>query len=219
MSEPNREERWLRTLQVAAFAAFAGFVAWAVLAFGKSGLYDLMLLSGSLQVLGKFVIFWGLNPKFSFGPFTIALYGILFDLGVSLILLTFSRRFESLPGIGKAIATARGKAREVLTTYPRLRRMAFWGVALFVFLPLPGSGAVGGTFAAILLGIPRASSCLAVGLGSAATGCLFAGVALVLREQGENLLKNPWLGLAGLAVFVLFLWFAYRQTAKVLKQE
>lgn len=215
----TNEQRGLRWVAAAVAGGLAVFVTWSAFASGKQGLTTLLIITGSLQIFGKSVIFSGLLPDFSFGPFTIALYALLFDLAISILLLGLSNRFEKLPVVGAAIAVARGKARAVLETYPRLRRMAFWGVALFVFLPLPASGAVTGTFAAILLGVPRLAALGAIGLGSVATGVLFAALAVLLREQGKQLLLNPWMGLAGLVAFVLFLWFAYRHAAKILKQE
>jgi uncharacterized membrane protein len=217
MPDPLREDRAFHVVAACTLGALGVYVAWVATTFGKSGLYALLWLVGTLPFVGKFLIFAGL-ANHPLGPIAIAVFSLLFDLLVAVILFAGLHRFERLPVAGAGITAARRRAHEVLERYPGLRRLAFWGVSLFVFLPLPASGAVGGSFAATLFGLSRASGVLGIGLGSGAIAVVFTAIAIGMGKEGEALLKNPWLGVAGLAVFALFGWLAYRRAKKILER-
>ncbi len=219
MLDDLRDDRDFRVLASCAIAAALAWGVWCGTTIGERGLIAAATLIGSLPFLGKFLIFTGLAATNPLKPIPIASLSLIFDFAIAVALSAGLSRFENLPLIGKGIASARTKAHEVLLRYPGLRRMAFWGVALFVFLPLPASGAVGGTFAGVLFGLPRTSRVIAITLGSAAVTVVFTTLALVMGNEAESLLKNPWLGVAGFVVFALFGWWAYHHAKKILQRQ
>lgn len=215
----ERERRTFVWTAMVVGIVFVAFVAGEAFLEGAVGLYALGGMALSFQIVGKFLIFGGLHPDSPFRPFEIATFSLLFDLAIAVVLATGIERLTRLPVVGPMLANARSKSHEVLIRYPGLKRTAFWGVALFVFLPLPASGAVSGTFATALLGLPRMQGIVAIGLGSAGVCYLFATLAVVLGEEGKTLLQNPWLLASGVLVFALFLWWAYKHCKKILERE
>jgi hypothetical protein len=110
------------------------------------------------------------------------------------------------------------RARAVQHEYPRLQRMAFVGVALFVFLPLPGTGAVGGMFAGQLIGLSRPMSVLAVALGTAGIAVLFSGLAVTLGAESQRMLQSPAFVIASALALALFVWAGWRLAKHKLRQ-
>jgi uncharacterized membrane protein len=215
----ERERRTFLWTALVVSLAFVAFVGGETFLEGTVGLYTLGGMAVSFQIVGKFLIFGGLHPDSPFRPFEIATFSLLFDLIIAVVLASGIERLTRLPVVGPMLASARAKSHEILVDYPGLKRTAFWGVALFVFLPLPASGAVSGTFATALLGLPRMQGIVAIGLGSAGVCYLFATLAVVLGEEGKTLLQNPWLLAGGVAVFLAFLWWAYKHCKRILERE
>lgn len=175
-------------------------------------------IGGIASVPGKYVIFFGLAPRAPMGPLGLALLCVPVDALVALGLALFLGPLGRLPWIGTRLRNVNLRARAVLADYPRLRRMAFVGVALFVFLPLPGTGAVGGIFAGQMIGLTRPMTVLAIALGTAAIAALFSSLALTLGAESEHMLKSPWFVLGCVLVFALFLWIAWRAAKHKLRQ-
>jgi len=173
---------------------------------------------GIASVPGKYVIFSGLTPRAPMGPGGLALLCVPVDSLLALGLALFLGPLQRLPWIGPALQSANLRARAVLADYPRLRRMALVGVALFVFLPLPGTGAVGGIFAGQMIGLSRPMSVLAIALGTTAIAALFSGLALTLGAESERILHSPWFVLGCVLAFTLFLWVAWRAAIRKLRQ-
>ena len=61
----------------------------------------------------------------------------------------------------------------------RVERAEFWGLVLFVAIPIPGTGAWTGSLIAALLGIERKQAFLAIALGA-----LGAGIIMTLASYG-----------------------------------
>ncbi len=74
---------------------------------------------------------------------------------------------QHAPWIGPRLARARVAAVRTLAVRPWIRRWATFGVAFFVFLPLPGSGSLGGSIVGRLVGLSRIRCFLAVGIAGA----------------------------------------------------
>ncbi|MCK4328136.1 MAG: small multi-drug export protein [Candidatus Diapherotrites archaeon] len=81
--------------------------------------------------------------------------------------------FESWTLSQKLLKRARRAAAPYVDQYGRI------GLALFVAVPLPGSGVYSGALAAYVLGVPRKSSMVGIGVGAALAGmlvtCISAG--------------------------------------------
>lgn len=179
-----------------------------------------LALAATFVFLSKLAIFGGNIPQTRFNPWELALVAWMIDLWVSCALLAGIAGFERLPVAGAALTEARERADRTLQRYPGLRRLAFWGIALLVFLPIPGSGAVTGTLVGRLVGLSRLASLLAVAGGAGVAVLAYAAIAVFLGAQWEALLRNPWVLLASMAALALLLRLAWlRVRAEVLSDS
>lgn len=225
---PVENERHFRWIALAAVIAFAGFGLWSWFLHGERGLIAIAALAVLVQITGKFAVFstfaqnvpiGGVEVAMPFGPFEIAAFAVIFDALIAVVLLSYMHRFEKLPVIGRSITGARMHAHATLERYPGLRRMAFWGVVVFVFSPLPASGAVTGGFASMLLGLTRRAAVLAIVLGAATTAYIYAALATLIGAQAQHLLTNPKTVVAVGVALVLLAWWAYRHVLRILREE
>ncbi|MFM7282098.1 MAG: small multi-drug export protein [Planctomycetia bacterium] len=159
---------------------------------------------------GKYVIFSGLSESSPMGPIGLALLCIAVDVIVASVLCLFLGPLGRLPKLGPALRRAHDGAQVMLAEYKKLARMAFLGVALFVFLPLPGTGAVGGVFAGQIVGLSRPRTVLAVGVGTGLQAALFATLALTLGASSEAILHNPMITILSALGLVIFLYAGWR---------
>jgi len=80
------------------------------------------------------------------------------------------------------------RARRKLTT--QVERFGFWGVAVFVGIPLPITGAWTGTLGAWVLGLSRWKTILAVLVGVAISGLIVSAVMLFGIEALDFIIKH-----------------------------
>ncbi len=172
----------------------------------------------SLLFLGKFVIFSGVRDNTP-SPWVLAIMVWLIDLILAFALLSGLESLERTPVFGRWLRRMRGKALAVITKYPGLERMAFFGVALFVMLPLAATGAVTGAFAARLTGLTRIAGVAAIALGSAGTATSFALLATFVGEQAEILARSPVLVGSTVAVLLIIGRVAYLRILGRLKRR
>ncbi len=208
----------LRAAWIGTLVLTVGLLGWNANAHGLRVLPEIASFVGGSFLGGKFLIFSGLSPKVSFGPFGLAFLFVMIDLHFAFLTAWVLSRFERHARIGAWIRESRLRAHKLLLEYPGFRRMAFWGVAFFVFLPLPGSGAVTGSFAARLMGMARLTAVASITIGSIAIALLFAGMAEVLGEQGQRILENRWLALGIALVFAATLWAGYARVKTMLRR-
>jgi uncharacterized membrane protein len=167
---------------------------------------------------GKFAVFWGLSASSPLDPWGVALLGVAVDSLLALTLALCLDPILRLPGIGTWLRNAHDRTSAVLVEYPRLKRMAFWGTAFFVALPLPGSGWMGGTFAGQLLGLSRARGVAAIAVGTAMVTATFAALAELVGQEAESMLHSPWITVGGFLVFVLIAWRMWRKFKDLLRR-
>lgn len=84
----------------------------------------------------------------------------------------------------KVVERAHGKLQG------KVERWGFWGVALFVGIPLPITGAWTGTLGAWVLGLSRRRTMLAVLVGVAAAGTIVSGIVLLGVEALSPFIEN-----------------------------
>lgn len=215
--DPRRETRWLlATFAGGLLLGVAALVLWIVFARPANPWQLAPQTLGFLTVPGKYVVFWGIAPSSPIGPWGLAVLGLVADTLLALFLASLLAPLGRLRGVGPWLKRAHERAAEVLRDYPGFRRAAFWGVTLFVFLPLPGTGAIGGTFAGQLLGLSRTATVLAIALGSTLTLVLFASLATFLGARAQELLQDPWVAIVAVLVLALFVWFAYQRVKRKL---
>ena len=190
-------------------ASLGGIVTYAVL-HGWAALGELTVAATAV-FLSKLAIFGGNLSETRFNPWELGLIAWTIDLWVSCALLAGIASFERLPLAGRALAEAHGRAGETLRQYPGLRRLAFWGIAVLVFLPIPGSGAVTGTLVGRLVGLSRIGTFISVGAGAGAAVLTYAAVAVFLGSQWESLVTNPLVLVASVGVLTALGWLPWRR--------
>ncbi|MDG1500145.1 MAG: small multi-drug export protein [Planctomycetota bacterium] len=210
-------ERLLYRLAALGVIGATGLLLWTI--FKDSILWNETLESAgaSVAALGKYIVFRGLSAGSSLGPYGMVLLVLLIDLNICIALTSGVKHLERAPALGRWIRVARRRTKLVLDANPGLQGMAFFGVTLFVFLPLPATGGVMGTFAARLIGLSRLEGLCAVGLGAGGIGLVFAVLGQGLKDSFEQL--GP-LGLAVAAVLVGILgWLVILRVRRILKSE
>lgn len=113
----------------------------------------------------------GENPLLVFAVATLA--NMLLVFPVFLLLGIFFPYFENLPVIQPSLAKLRGKVGKYVEKY------GFFGLMVFVAIPLPGTGAYAGTLGAYLLGMKKRSAIPAIALG-----VLIAGILVTAASVG-----------------------------------
>ncbi|HHB79718.1 MAG TPA: ligand-binding protein SH3 [Saprospiraceae bacterium] len=84
----------------------------------------------------------------------------------------------------KLVLRTRGKVED------KIEKWGFWGLMIFVMIPLPVTGAYTGSFAAWLFGIPKRKAFLAVSLGVFIAGLIVTAVFLSGSHALDFLLKK-----------------------------
>ncbi|MCY2961944.1 MAG: small multi-drug export protein [Planctomycetota bacterium] len=218
--EPSASETraLLWTWILSSVLLFGGATAWILVEHPENGRWIWLQMLGLASLPGKYVIFSGVASASPLGPWPLCVLAIATDLAVAATLAIGLGPLGRVPWVGPTLRKGHDSAEEVLAQYPRLRRMAFWGVVLFVYLPLPASGSIGGTFVGQLLGLRRGQGLWAVVLGGALVSVTFAALAAALGSQAEAMLKNPWVSVAAVLVFAVVVFLAYRATRDALRK-
>lgn len=213
--ESRAERLVFRWSFAAVYAAAIGGIAWLWMDSGGGAVAELGTLAAtSMLVVGHFIVF---APNALHGPWSLALMAWLIDVLIAFALASGLSSLERTPVLGAWLRRARGKALQILTEYPRLQRMAFFGVAIFVFLPIASTGAVTGSFAARILGLSRLAGVIAIALGAGGTTALFALLATFLGQRAEEILHSPITSLAVLAGAAALAWFAFQKAKSLLR--
>jgi uncharacterized membrane protein len=204
----------------AAVVIVAGSIALLAVYLINSGTHGIgPLVAASVAVwFTKLTIFGGTFEGQPFSPWELALLGWVLELLLSIVLLASIASFERLPLAGRAFHEAHLRANQALRTYPGVRRLAFWGVLIFVFLPLPGAGAFIGTLLGRLVGLSRCATLASVGIGAAAAVFSYAGIAVFLGAQWRNLLASPSIVIPSVIAIALFCWWAWLRVRKELER-
>jgi uncharacterized membrane protein len=211
-------KRLLRAWLIALLVLFFGSWTWIAIAKPPNAGWIWAQLVGLASVPGKYMIFSGLAPGSPLSPKGLAILAIGTDLVVALTIAVFLGWLAELPWIGTNIQRVHDRAEEVLAEYPGIRRTAFWGTTIFVFLPLPASGAMGGMFVGQLVGLTRPRGLVAVMIGNASVAILFMLLATLLGEEAERWVKNPWVLGISVVLFALFLWIAWHRIRAALRR-
>lgn len=205
---------WIASLAV----LFGGATAWILVERPENAGWIWVQMVGLAFLPGKYVIFSGVASASPLGPWPLAALAVAVDLAVAATLAVGLGPLGRVPWIGPTLRRGHDHAEQVLVQYPRLRRMAFWGVVIFVYLPLPASGSIGGTFVGQMLGLRREQGLRAVVLAGALVSATFAALAVALGSQAETMLKNPWVTVAAVVVFAVVAFVAYRAARDALKK-
>ena len=143
-------------------------------------------------------------------PWALALAIAFVDIVLAIFLAWNFDLARRIPFIGGAIRRLQDKGEEILEEKPWVERLAFFGIVLFVIIPLQGSGALGGTMLGRAMGVGRAKI-----VGAVTTGGLIGAFAIAISVHfGLGLVASLdaySLLLYLLLAMVLFtLWYIYR---------
>lgn len=94
-----------------------------------------------------------------------------------------------IPWFGEIFMKCTESMKRISATNPWISRLSIFGLFLFIFFPLQGSGAINGTILSRLMGInPRtAFFCIIAGSGLSALA-IASGIALIDKFTGHNLI-------------------------------
>jgi len=119
-----------------------------------------------------------------------------------------------LPWLGPRLRRSHDAARRTLHERPWIRRWATFGVGLFVLLPLPGSGSLGGSIVGRLIGLTRLRCFLTVTAAGVVVCLAYAwgGAGLAAWQTAHEIgipVRLVSVAVALLAVWLLFKWIAH----------
>jgi uncharacterized membrane protein len=150
---------------------------------------------------GKFAILMAAPQSAPLGLWAAAHVVIVGDIITMLVLMANMHVLYRAPWVGKKLAQAHEASAYVLRANPWMRRAAWFGLAIFIAVPFQGTGAVGGTILARLLGMSQFAVLTAIPVGSA-LGCYpIALLGMYGRAKGlQQIADHP---LAAVAFFAL----------------
>jgi uncharacterized membrane protein len=129
------------------------------------------------------ILKFGLDPLFTFCIAVIANALIFFPVFFALRLF-YDKVLFRIPLFDKYLGNLRKRGK------PKVEKYGFWGLFLFVAIPLPITGAYTGTILAWLLGMDWKRAFPAVGLGVIVAGVI---VLLITRLIELGILGVPWI--------------------------
>jgi uncharacterized membrane protein len=196
-----------------------GTLGWILIVHPPNGGWIWGEIVGLASLPGKYLIFTALLKKSPLTPWEVAALATAVDIALALTLAIGLGWLARFPFFARTLKHAHDRAQDVLEHYPRLKRMAFWGVVLFVFLPLPASGAIGGTFVGQFLGLTRTAGVVAVTLGGVLVSIVFATLAVVMGKRAQEIVDNRWVSAIAVVVFLVFAWWAWTRIRAALEKR
>jgi uncharacterized membrane protein len=146
----------------------------------------LMTISPVFELRGGIplgILHYGLDPWFTFFIAVVANTLIFFPIFFALRLF-YDKLLSRIPLFNKYLDSLRKRGK------PKVDKYGFWGLFLFVAVPLPLTGAYTGTILAWLLGMDWRKAFPAVGLGVVVAGVV---VLLITRLIELGILSVPWI--------------------------
>jgi uncharacterized membrane protein len=126
---------------------------------------------------------------------------------------------KKIPGIGHILRWVERKGSETLEKNPRLRKVSWIGLVLWVMVPFQGSGGITASVLGRAIGMRASHVISAVGLGAIIAGILIGTAA----EQGIEMFRENWLAgvamMAGVGVVTVILYYLYKRHMKMKDQE
>ena len=129
------------------------------------------------------IVTFGLDPLLIFAIAVIANILIFFPIFFALRLF-YDKVLYRIPLFDKYLDNLRKRGK------PKVDKYGFWGLFLFVAVPLPLTGAYTGTILAWLLGMEWRKAFLAVGVGVVVAGVVVLLITLLIRL---GILSIPWI--------------------------
>ncbi len=212
-----QDDRRFRAMALAIAGTAVTLLVWYLFEYGWPSIAGLFVAAAAV-FFSKITIFGGAAEQVAFSPWGLGLIAWVLDLIASVALLAGVKGLDRMPVLGPVVVQSRTRASEALARFPGLRRLAIWGIFLFVFVPLPGSGAVVGTLISQIIGLSRVTALLTVGSGAGCSVVVYAWIADRVGEHGRDLLESPEVLAAIAGGSLLAGWLAWRYVKRVLSR-
>jgi uncharacterized membrane protein len=194
---------------------FAGWsFAWQILTVvGLS-----LTVVGPTVILGRAVLGSAWPEHVSLDTFHVATAIAYMSVLMAFVFAYNLDLFDRIPRVGDWFRRVRIGAQRTLREHKWIRRLAVAGVGIFVLLPLPGSGSLGGCIVGRLIGLGPLRTFLATGVAGIV-------VAIAYGYGGDRLGRfldakeiDTGQRLAGVGVVLVLLWLVMRFIGAVAKR-
>ncbi len=174
-------------------------------------------------VFGRFVILGGDDPQLRLDPefqatarfFTSAelmLLVVYLDLAVACVLVYHAGFLFKIPFVGVRLLRLVEDGQFMLRTQPWMRRLTLAGLIVFVMMPLPATGSVGGAIFGRLLGLTRRATYLGIALGSVlGSSIMYLGANLISKHIDRSSPLFMFSGIAAVVAIMLLLNWRYQR--------
>jgi len=170
--------------------------------------------------LGKFVVIMPvLETNLPFTPFFLGCMVMVLEMSFGMIVVAYLDFLHHLPLMGRRIARMEGRSRRMLKKRPWIKQLATYSVMMFVLLPFPGTGAVGGTILGRLIGLGAGRILLGIGLGTLIGSLGLAAGADYLAEVLLPIRHFWWFRLTGFVLLLSLIGFSFRYGMYVVQEE
>lgn len=127
------------------------------------------------------------------GTWQIAAWLIYLNIAAAFLYAYNLDLLERVPVIGPFLYRARQNAMVALEDHKWIRRLAGVGVMIFVLLPGPGSGQLGGCFVGRVIGLPRRSVFGVVAFAGTFVAVLYAAFGNYIQRVLDDADVGPWI--------------------------
>ncbi len=198
----SRRARLLLTVGPFAFAGLVVLAMWLLNGWSAAWFFVVVAVA-SFVGMGKFAVLLGVPQSAPLGVWALANVVILGDIITMLVLVANMHLLYRLPWVGRKLVQAHDASFYVLQANPWMRRAAWFGLVIFIAVPFQGTGAVGGTILARLLGMTQFAVLTAIPVGSM-LGCYpIALLGMYGRARGlRHIADHPLAAIAFFAVLV-----------------
>ena len=150
----------------------------------------------------------GLEPYLDFSAGNLFWLVTYMDFMVALFVTFHMGLLFRIPWVGPKIAMLVWDGKFVMDSQPWIRKIAFWGLAIFVIFPTSTTGSIGGSIFGRLLGLSRGMTVLGVLVGS----LMGNGLMLVFSEFISAYVKDSFeLKIVGFVILVVAMFFLERR--------
>jgi uncharacterized membrane protein len=143
-----------------------------------------------------------IHPGLGFSPLFLSGLAVLVESCIALFVTVNLDLLFKLAWLGHGLRGMEKNGRETLSQRPWVRRMVFLGVIVFVSIPVPGTGVVGGTVAARLVGLGAVRSFIAVIIGTVIGAYGMAMGAATLAKTFFPMRDSAWFGILRFVIIV-----------------
>ena len=192
-------------LTVMPFALYVVILFVVAQASGPKTTHHIVFWSGWSFLMGRWVIAAAmLSRKFHLDVWTIVFVTFYLEVATAVFLSPNIDLLFRVPLLGPRLDQIQLASWEILHANAWLRRLTWFGLVIFVGLPVTATGATGGTFFGRLLGLTRLSTALGVLVGSA-VGCSTLGLAVAfMHQRAAHILEHPLVTATAFIFVVLF---------------